>query len=463
LTFFSTANCNAGDEITVNTTDGRVTCRFSGPKSEFIPIEHTSDRFWYLFTSDEARSAWGFRATVSVNYPKLAKELDPMVVLNELINSDMFHLLLGAATGSGDDKHLAGMTLSNVLGTLSSRNLAIGRHGQDWVKSLLSCDSVDVQTCTILNLFDTDMESGQVAVTSEIVNMVKKQGLISQFVGLLLSQASELRDIALRVLHHTLNLSQPSIEAVLLECVYNEEVRKQALEELSRAVQDTDKRSGILELGAVVKLKPLLDLPSTEIVIQAGNALVQLLQTEGAVDQFLNSDGGSGKDILEKLLSHSDAEVTALGLRLLSTALQKKPADDSHLLRENESHTYFSQFVQICGSSVCITPGIRPYYADTEAPEALDGGKSKRRKSKKTLQISGPNTTQFALSFWALLDGVPDGDGVSVFTKTSPNYELVNRNPSRITVRAECALKRGRTYFEITLQTTGTVTVSRFR
>lgn len=464
LSVYSSAALVDDDLIEIAGSGGKIShSRFSGPRAEFTNFDHRSDRLWYQFTADEARNYWGFRATVTATYPSINNDSSKMV--QQLSSPDVFQLISSLlASSSKTEQTFAGMALANLLGSDQSRQQSIRAHGDDWVKALLSTPSADVQTSVVLNLFKTDATTGQLVTTDALVQMVQKQGLASQFVGLLLSEDMELQGLALRVLQASLGLEVMSIEAVLLACIDNDAIRQQALDRLSAAVADPSGRQAILKLHAVQKIKPLVLLPDLRLANQAASTLINLLQTESAVDDFLRGfDGLHGAEILQNLLRSGNQERVQIALRLITTLVEKKLSDFGTGGRQVSESTEFEgsvqgrDFIQVVGASARLTSDMRPLYAALNKPVV---GDDKRRQRKQQAAGKILNTAQTSISFWTLLAGVPDADGVPLFYKGCPNYEIVNRTSARITVRAEACVRRGRVYYEATALSSGAVNVS---
>jgi hypothetical protein len=63
--------------------------------------------------------------------------------------------------------------------------------------------------------------------------------------------------------------------------------------------------------------------------------------------------------------------------------------------------------------------------------------------------------SSYSTAFWVLLEGAPDNDGLPIFYKARPSYEITNRGGEMVTIRGDFVVKRDRVYYEVTAKGSG--------
>jgi hypothetical protein len=319
-----------------------------------------------------------------------------------------------------------------------------------------------MQASLVNNLFEADPQTGKPVVVDGVLQLLRTHKLTNNLVGLLLSPSLEFQQLALRALGASFGIDARSVEEMLLACIDVDEIRVQALAGLHAAL--TRSSADVPHAEVVTKLKPLLLDRNIQIAEQAAATLATLLKTESAAESFLdNSFGGRSGDVLMELLGSSDQARVGLGLRIFDMLVQKQSGDllkpprtarRSSLVAIAQPTQPDNGFVQAVRTSMCISSSTRPQHVQVDSANAaaVDSPQQRQERAGKG--------TQSCVSMWVYLQGQVDQDGVPLFFKGCPNYEVSNTTPSRIAIRADALLTHGRVYYEVTLLSNGDIHVS---
>lgn len=139
--------------------------------------------------------------------------------------------------------------------------------------------------------------------------------------------------------------------------------------------------------------------------------------------------------------------VKDLGIELLARIMckLKPPPPSTDAARGIASSTGVISYVAI-KDSFQINNTTAPLYFTTE-----------EKKSRKKQAAESTNDVQFAFSFWLLVDSIddPNADGLPIFRKGKPTFQLQNVTKSRILIKADVVSNKGRVAFEVQYNAVG--------
>lgn len=209
--------------------------------------------------------------------------------------------------------------------------------GNQWLANMFGVASMRVQLFAMQSLFfDEDgtshidegdaVDIGDRGIAAATLLLIQQLQLEEHFVELLNNEHAEIRGLAKKVLRVVLNVPgiEVSDEVVLVKCLSSEkpEIVLRALTEINKlAALPATVDFLVTECSIIIKLgwmiRRMLEGASSEstnlLILQAGNTLLSLLQTEAAVKEFLASVENINSETGDRILLNSAGRRVLLG------------------------------------------------------------------------------------------------------------------------------------------------------
>lgn len=445
LQFYSNVACNPSCRIPGKMLSGKFSDDWDFSLDNMCQV-------FYTFESDALQSDWGYRFTISGLYYSVKSPCN----LDFLQDPKTFKLLLNRMRSVTTDSW-SGLLLANAFSRASARDGLISKHGDQWIKDLIgSCDT-NVQLSAVLSFFEYDKraqsESGLMKMIPDMTKLAEKHNLFECFVHMLTHENTELRAMSTNLLTSCLNIHATTTEGVLLACMDSSipAVRVMALKEIAKCASDISQAAVLTEMGAVSKLKALLDAgvkKGGEMVAEAMDTLAHLLKYEEAVVEFLDAAGGiSGPEVINRFMKSNNTDPGVAILNQVTKVLPNIPPKEFQppFLPSETGDIEVVKGVSLLGKDV------KPTWVAATAVQSIT--KKKKKIGDDIKKAAVHNEHQISYAFWLCPISVGGDDGVPIFLKGKPNFRITNNEQFNQTIRVDLLAKSGKVYYELTCET----------